>query len=134
MRISDWSSDVCSSDLSSDPLSLAMVIGASLVWAVSSIQVKKLGSIDTLVLNAWIAVLAAPQLLLASYVVEGDRWAAVPDSGFGGWASVVYMAVAVTVFGYGLWYRLLRCYPVPTIPMALLAHTTSEERRSGHKE
>lgn len=108
----------------SDPLSLAMVIGASLVWAISSIQVKKLGSIDTLVLNAWIALLAAPQLLLGSYMFEGDRWATVPDAGFWGWAAVVYMAVAVTVFGYGLWYRLLLRYPVTTIlPLSLLAPT-----------
>lgn len=109
---------------SSDPVSLAMVIGASFVWAVSSIQVKKLGSIDTLVLNAWIAVLAAPQLLLGSFVLEGDRWAEVPEAGFWGWAAVVYMAVAVTVFGYGLWYRLLLRYPVTTIlPLSLLAPT-----------
>lgn len=108
----------------SDPLSLAMVIGASLVWAISSIQVKKLGSIDTLVLNAWIAVLAAPQLLLGSYVIEGDRWAEVPEAGIWGWVAVVYMAVAVTVFGYGLWYRLLLRYPVTTIlPLSLLAPT-----------
>lgn len=108
----------------SDPVSLAMVIAASLVWAVSSIQVKKLGSIDTLVLNAWIAVLAAPQLLLGSFVFEGDRWASVPHAGFWGWAAVVYMAVAVTVFGYGLWYRLLLRYPVSTVmPLSLLAPT-----------
>jgi O-acetylserine/cysteine efflux transporter len=108
----------------SDPLSLAMVIGASLVWAVSSIQVKKLGSIDTLVLNAWIAALATPQLLVGSLIFEGDRWASVPDAGFWGWAAVVYMAVAVTVFGYGLWYRLLLRYPVTTVmPLSLLAPT-----------
>lgn len=108
----------------SDPLSLAMVIAASLVWAVSSIQVKKLGSIDTLVLNAWIAVLATPQLLLGSLLFEGDEWAGVPDAGFWGWAAVVYMAAAVTVFGYGLWYRLLQRYPVTTVmPLSLLAPT-----------
>lgn len=108
----------------SDPLSLAMVIGASLVWAISSIQVKKLGSIDTLVLNAWIAALATPQLLIGSLIFEGDRWASVPDAGFWGWAAVVYMAVAVTVFGYGLWYRLLLRYPVTTVmPLSLLAPT-----------
>lgn len=108
----------------SDPLSLAMVIGASLVWAVSSIQVKKLGSIDTLVLNAWIAALATPQLLIGSLIFEGDRWASVPEAGFWGWAAVVYMAVAVTVFGYGLWYRLLLRYPVTTVmPLSLLAPT-----------
>ncbi|MEQ9333692.1 EamA family transporter [Thalassobaculum sp.] len=108
----------------SDPLSLAMVIAASLVWAVSSIQVKKLGSIDTLVLNAWIALLAAPQLLVGSLVFEGDRWATVPQAGIWGWIAVVYMAVAVTVFGYGIWYRLLLRYPVTTVmPLSLLAPT-----------
>jgi len=108
----------------SDPLSLAMVITASFVWAVSSIQVKKLGSIDTLVLNAWIAVLATPQLLIGSWLVEGDRWAAVPDAGIWGWVAVVYMAVAVTVFGYGIWYYLLQRYPVTTVlPLSLLAPT-----------
>ncbi len=108
----------------SDPLSLAMVISASFVWAVSSIQVKKLGSIDTLVLNAWIAVLATPQLLIGSWLVEGDRWAAVPEAGPWGWVAVVYMAVAVTVFGYGIWYRLLQRYPVTTVlPLSLLAPT-----------
>lgn len=111
-------------DERSDPLSLAMVIAASLVWAVSSIQVKKLGSIDTLVLNAWIAVLATPQLLVGSFVFEGERWAEVPEAGPWGWAAVVYMAVAVTVFGYGIWYRLLLRYPVTTVmPLSLLAPT-----------
>lgn len=108
----------------SDPVSLAMVIGASLVWAVSSIQVKKLGSIDTLVLNAWIAVLAAPQLLVGSYLFERDQWSRVPEAGIWGWIAVVYMAVAVTVFGYGIWYRLLLRYPVTTVmPLSLLAPT-----------
>jgi O-acetylserine/cysteine efflux transporter len=91
---------------------------------VSSIQVKKLGAIDTLVLNAWIALLAAPQLLVGSLVFEGDQWAGVPDAGIWGWIAVVYMAVAVTVFGYGIWYRLLQRYPVTTVmPLSLLAPT-----------
>lgn len=109
---------------STDPLSLAMVIAAAFVWAVSSIQVKKMGTVDTLVLNAWIALLAAPQLMVGSLVFEGDQWAGVPEAGFWGWAAVVYMAVAVTVFGYGIWYKLLQRYPVTTVlPLSLLAPT-----------
>jgi O-acetylserine/cysteine efflux transporter len=107
-----------------DPLSLALVILAALMWAISSIQVKRLGAIDTLTLNAWIAVLAAPQLLVGSAILEGERWGELQNAGFWGWASIVYMAVAVTVFGYGLWYRLIQRYPVTTImPLSLLAPT-----------
>lgn len=106
----------------SDPLSLVLVISAALVWAVSSIQVKRLEGIDTLVLNAWIALLAAPQLIVGSLILETDRWATVPEASLFGWFAVVYMAVAVTVFGYGLWYRLLQRYPVTTVmPLSLLA-------------
>lgn len=107
-----------------DPFYLSLTILAALMWAISAIQVKRLGSIDTLTLNAWIALLAAPQLLLGSALIEGERWGEVAEAGFWGWASIVYMAVAVTVFGYGLWYRLIQRYPVTTImPLSLLAPT-----------
>ncbi len=107
-----------------DPFYLSLVIIAALMWAVSSIQVKYLGSVDTLVLNAWIALLAVPQLLISSALLEGDRWGDVPEAGFWGWAAVLYMAVAVSIFGYGLWYRLLQRYPVTTVmPLSLLAPT-----------
>lgn len=107
-----------------DPFYLSLTILAALCWAVSAIQVKRLGAIDTLTLNAWIALLATPQLLLGSALLEGDRWGEVAEAGWLGWGSVVYMAVAVTVFGYGLWYRLLQRYPVTTVmPLSLLAPT-----------
>ncbi|MFX4223419.1 MAG: DMT family transporter [Thalassobaculum sp.] len=107
-----------------DPFYLSLTILAALCWAVSAIQVKRLGAIDTLTLNAWIALLATPQLLLGSALLEGDRWGEAAEAGWWGWGSVVYMAVAVTVFGYGLWYRLLQRYPVTTVmPLSLLAPT-----------
>ena len=107
-----------------DPFYLSLTILAALCWAVSAIQVKRLGQIDTMTLNAWIALLAVPQLLIGSAIIEGDRWGEVLEAGFWGWASVIYMAVAVTVFGYGLWYRLIQRYPVTTImPLSLLAPT-----------
>ena len=107
-----------------DPFYLSLVILAALMWAISAIQVKRLGRVDTMMLNAWIAVLATPQLLLGSFIVEGDRWGQVQDAGFWGWASILYMAAVVTVFGYGLWYRLLQRYPVTTVmPLSLLAPT-----------
>lgn len=107
-----------------DPFYLSLTILAALCWAVSAIQVKRLGQIDTMTLNAWIALLAVPQLLAGSAIIEGDRWGEIADAGLWGWGSVVYMAVAVTVFGYGLWYRLIQRYPVTTImPLSLLAPT-----------
>src|SRR3546814_8976542 len=39
MRISDWSSDVCSSDLSS-PLGVLLVLGATVSWAIGTLLTK----------------------------------------------------------------------------------------------
>jgi O-acetylserine/cysteine efflux transporter len=107
-----------------DPFYLSLVVVAALMWGISSIQVKHLGAIDVLVLNAWIALLATPMLLAGSALLEGERWGQLAEAGFWGWGSILYQAVAVTVFGYGLWYRLLQRYPVTTVmPLSLLAPT-----------
>lgn len=107
-----------------DPFYVTLIIMAAFAWAVSSIQVKRIGTIGTLTLNAWIALLAAPQLAVGSVLIEGVTWTTVTSAGWWAWIAVVYMALAVTVFGYGIWYHLLQRYQVSQlIPLSLLAPT-----------
>lgn len=104
-----------------DPWPLLWVVAGAFAWAVANIQVKRLGPIDGLVLNGWMAAFAAPQLFLVSWLVEGDSWSRAATAGFAGFGSVLYMAVLVTILGYGLWYRVLRTYPVNLVmPYTLL--------------
>jgi O-acetylserine/cysteine efflux transporter len=105
-----------------NPWPLASVITAALVWSVANVQVKTLGDeIDAVQLNGWIAILAAPQLLLVSYVLEGDHWPHPLDIGWGGAFALVYQAVLVAAFSYWIWYNLMRRYPVNQVmPFMLL--------------
>jgi O-acetylserine/cysteine efflux transporter len=102
--------------------SLALVISAALVWAVANVLVKRLGDIDGTQLNAWMALFAFPQLLLASFLLEGGQWAALASADWGTVAWVlVYQALAVVALGYGLWYTLLGRYDVNiAMPFTLL--------------
>jgi O-acetylserine/cysteine efflux transporter len=107
-----------------DPFYVGLIVMAAFAWAVSSVQVKKIGTIGTLTLNAWIALLAWPQLALGSLLIEGGSWDDIAGAGVWAWSSIVYMAIAVTVFGYGIWYRLIQRYDVTqVIPLSLLAPT-----------
>ena len=107
-----------------DPFFLTLVVMAALAWSISHIQVKRLGQIDSLTLNAWIALLAAPQLALGTVVIEGSNIDTLLSAGGWAWFAIIYMAVGVSVFGYGVWYRLIQRYDVNQIaPLSLLAPT-----------
>lgn len=70
---------------SANPWPLMAVIGAALVWAIGNVQVKALGDeLDAVTLNGWIAILAAPQLLIASWLIEGPQWQHIPEVGWQG--------------------------------------------------
>ena len=74
---------------SDDPWPLLAVVGAAFAWALGNIQVKALGDeIDAVTLNGWIAILAAPQLLLASWLIEGPQWQNIPDATWISWAAL----------------------------------------------
>jgi O-acetylserine/cysteine efflux transporter len=105
-----------------NPWPLASVIAAALVWSVANMQVKALGDeIDAVQLNGWIAILAAPQLLVVSYAVEGDHWPHLADIGWGGAFALLYQAAVVAAFSYWIWYNLMRRYPVNQVmPFMLL--------------
>jgi len=100
---------------------LAMVIAAACVWSIANMQIKMLGDIDGLTLNAWIGVFAAPQLFLASWLLEEGQLAALRTIDGAAILSVLYQVVFVVIFAYGLWYRLLRRYDVNQVmPFILL--------------
>lgn len=98
-----------------------LCIAGSLMWAVSTIQLKKLGTINGTALNAWIALLAVPQLLVVSAFVEHGQIEAIRTADWRLWASIVYQAVGVVIIGYLVWFRLLARYAVSqTMPYTLL--------------
>lgn len=103
-------------------LPLALVIGAALVWSVANIQIKALGDeVDVFALSAWVAVLAAPQLFLASWLLEDGQIDALRAAGWIAWGSIAYQVVMVTIIGYGIWYWNMRRHPVNQVmPFTLL--------------
>jgi O-acetylserine/cysteine efflux transporter len=101
---------------------LLSVIGAALVWATANVQVKALGDeFDAVQLNGYIAILAAPQLLVVSYLLEGNQWPSVVDVHWMGWAALLFQSVVVAIFSYWIWYNMMRRYPVNQVmPFTLL--------------
>jgi len=107
---------------SENPWPLLSVIAAALVWAAGNIQVKALGDqVDAVQLNGWIAILAAPQLLVASWLIEGPQWQHIPEVSWTGWAALLFQAVVIAIFTYWIWYNMMRRYPVNQVmPFTLL--------------
>ena len=105
----------------SAPISAGLIVVAAFLWAFSAIQVKRLGVMDPLALNGWVAVFAAPQMLIASFLLESGHGAALERIGPAIWFGFAYLILAVTVFGYGVWYWLLQRYEVNRVlPLTLL--------------
>jgi O-acetylserine/cysteine efflux transporter len=91
---------------------LALIVAASFLWAVGNVQLRDLRAVGPMALNAWLALFAAPQMLIASAVFEDGQWQALANAGWKGWGAIVYMIVFVTIIGYGFWYRMAQRYPV----------------------
>jgi O-acetylserine/cysteine efflux transporter len=101
---------------------LGLVIAAALVFSIVNIQIRRIGNINGFTLNGWMALMAAPQLLVATLIMETGQWEQLRSATWLGWSSIAYMAVMVTIVSYLMWYPLVRKYPVnQTMPWTLLA-------------
>ncbi|UCH73241.1 MAG: EamA family transporter [Rhodospirillales bacterium] len=108
-------------------LPLFLVLAGAFVWAVGNVLVKTLGgSVAGFRLIAWLAVFSAPQLFVASLLLEDGQAAAIAGATALGWGVVLYLGLVMTAFGYGLWFHLLNRHPVSHVmPFLLLLPVTS---------
>jgi len=106
--------------------SVALIIIGALVWAAAQIMVSKLKALSGLTILAWVSVMAAPQMLLASFIFEQGQIQAIVNATLIDWSIVLYLAIVMTALGYTVWYHLLRVCDVSKIsPFLMLLPVSS---------
>jgi O-acetylserine/cysteine efflux transporter len=99
---------------------MLLVVGGAFAWAVGQAMVRRVQGVDGWTMTAWVAVFAAPQLLVMSLIFESGHVRAVESANWIVWTTVVYLGLVMTAFGYGLWYTLVRRHPLSTVGPFLL--------------
>jgi len=100
--------------------SVALVLAGAFSWAVGQVMVKRLGHVGGFTLIAWVAVVATPQLFIASWIFEEGQLDAIKSAGPLVWGVVAYLGLVMTAAGYAMWYRLLGFYDVTQVMPFLL--------------
>ena len=97
-----------------------LVVGGAFTWAVGQVMVRALGVVGGFTLIAWVAVFAAPQLFVASFLIEEGQLAAIKGADWSVWGTIIYLGLIMTAVGYSIWYRLLGLYEVNLVAPYLL--------------
>jgi len=101
---------------------LGLVLLGTLCMAFGTIFMKRLGGVAPLELQAWIGVISAPCLLLASLVFERGQLEATRAAEPLVWIAVVFSALGASVIAHGGLYWLIQRHEVSLIsPMMLLS-------------
>lgn len=99
-----------------------LIAAAALSMAVAQNLMPRLKGVSPMNLQAWVAVLGAPFLLLASWPLERGQVAAMADADALAWAALAYTAIGASVIGHGGMYYLINRYSVTLVaPMLVLS-------------
>lgn len=106
--------------LQSAYVSLALVVGGAFFWAVGQVMIRSLGDVGGFTLIAWVAVMATPQLFIASAIFEDNQFELIRQANWIVWGTVVYLGLVMTAVGYSVWYHLLGKYELRQVGPFLL--------------
>jgi len=103
-------------------LAILLTTSGALMWAIGQIMVKRLENPPSgFALTAWIGVFSGPQMILGSFIIEETQLQSLAQASWIGWGVILYLALIMTAFGYGIWYRVLSRNPVSKVmPVMLL--------------
>ena len=107
-------------------LGVFFVLSGALTWAFGQVLAKPVSEkISGPTLTAWIGIMGGPQLIIASFIIEGDTIEYVQSANMLTWFIVLYLGLIMTALGYSFWYYILGRYPVNKVmPVHLLLPVT----------
>ncbi|RAU22033.1 multidrug DMT transporter permease [Paramagnetospirillum kuznetsovii] len=103
------------------PVPLVIMSASALSWAISNVMIKRIGPVDPLAINGWVALFSFPMLLAISFAFETDHWNRIQTTTAAGWAGLAYTTIGSTLIAYTLWYKLVARHSLNRIvPFTLL--------------
>ena len=108
--------------LSGQLYAILITAAGAMMWAVGQVMVKRLNNPPSgFALTAWIGVFSGPQMILGSFIFEDSQLESLSNASWIGWGVILYLALIMTVLGYGIWYSVLSRNPVSKVmPVMLL--------------
>jgi O-acetylserine/cysteine efflux transporter len=101
---------------------LLLVILSCFVGSLGLIFVKRLKNLKALELQAWIAAVGGPGLLLLSLTLESNQATAIANANAYGWGSLAFTTIMSSLIAHTGWYYLVSRYPVTSLsPLTLLS-------------
>jgi O-acetylserine/cysteine efflux transporter len=101
--------------LTSQWQSLSLYIAGSFIGSVGLIAIKKLRGFEPLELQAWIAWLSFPVLLVLSLEFERPDLATLAHVSLSGWAALAFTAVGASLVAHTGYFYLVQRYPVTSV-------------------
>lgn len=103
------------------PIPLLLMTASTLCWAVSNVMIKRIGTVEPLAINGWVALFSFPMLLTISALTETDHWARIQATDTAGWLGLAYTTIGSTLIAYTLWYKLVARHSLNrVVPFTLL--------------
>ena len=101
---------------------LMLVVASCFMGAMGLIFMKRLRDIGALQVQAWVAVVGGPLLLLLTLATESGQWESVHNADWQGWSALVFTTVLSSLIAHTGWYYLVSRYPVTSLsPLTLLS-------------
>jgi O-acetylserine/cysteine efflux transporter len=95
--------------------SLSLVMGGAFVGSVGLIAIKKLQGFEPLELQAWIAWLSLPVLLVLSLEFERPDLTTLAQVSLLGWAALAFTAIGASLVAHTGYFYLVQRYPVTSV-------------------
>ncbi len=104
------------------PLGLALVTAGAFIGALGVIGMKRLHGVGVMAMQAWLALISAPVLLLVSLLIEENQLEAIREAPAIVWVALLFSSLGASLFGHGSMYYLIQRYDVSLLaPFNLLA-------------
>jgi O-acetylserine/cysteine efflux transporter len=100
-----------------------LAVGAlsAVCFAASMIVMRRIEGVGPFEMQAWIAALSAPVLLLGTLFFETTQGSQLQEAGVVGWGAIVYGVFCASLIGHGGMYYLVQRYEVSLLgPLTLL--------------